>query len=401
MPKEAPTPPITSTDEVARICRALGDEDTVMIDTEFIRDRSYWSRLCLVQLGGADSVHAIDPLAEGLDLSPLFELMRDQTTTKVFHAARQDLEIFHHLTGEVPSPLFDTQVAAMVCGFGDSVGYERLVSQLAGASIDKASQFTDWARRPLSERQLSYALADVTHLRVIHQKLAHRLEETGRSRWLDEEMAVLASPATYNTDAGDSWKRLKLRSRDKRYLGVLVAVATWREHEAQRRNAPRNHVLRDEAIQELAAERLTDVTRLKRMRAIPNGLSEGRIGRALIEAIQTGLDTSPNDLPELAPPAPPTRGLAPLVDLLKVLLKLKCDEHDVAQKLVATVAYLERIAADDDADVSALRGWRHELFGADALAIKHGRLALAAKDNNVQLIELDGPETAGRTRKKS
>jgi ribonuclease D len=357
-----------------------------------MRDRSYWPKLCLVQLADSEEARAVDPLAEGLDLAPLFELMLNEAVLKVFHAARQDVEIFQQQIGRVPQPIFDTQVAAMVCGFGDSVGYDRLAARFANVRVDKASQFTDWSRRPLSQRQLGYALADVVHLRAVYRGLADHLAKSGRSRWLDEEMAILTDPATYDLDPENAWRRLKFRSRGPRYMGVLKEVAAWREREAQRRDQPRSHVLRDDAIQELAAEQPTDVEALKRLRSAPKGLAEGRIGEALLAAVKRGLALTPAELPKLEPVEDLPRGLGPLVDLLKVLLKQRCEENDVAQKLVASVSDLEKIAAADEADVPALRGWRREMFGADALELKAGRLALAAARGGVKLIRLDAFE---------
>jgi ribonuclease D len=305
---------------------------------------------------------------------------------KVFHAARQDVEIFVHQDGAVPTPMFDTQIAAMVCGFGDSVGYDRLVEKLAGASIDKGSRFTDWSRRPLSDKQIGYALDDVTHLLKVYQSLCSQLEKSNRAQWLEEEMAVLTNTATYLQSPDDSWRRLKLRSRNRRYLGVAKEVAAWREREAQRRNMPRGHILKDEAIQELAAEMPETIDTLARLRAVSKGLAEGPAGPELLNAVQAGRNLAPEDVPEPVAQVVLPRGLGPLISLLKVLLKTNCEAHDVAQKLVATVSDLERIAADDGADVAALRGWRKEIFGDDALDLKHGRLAMTAKGKRVELI---------------
>jgi ribonuclease D len=291
-----------------------------------------------------------------------------------------------HQNDAVPTPMFDTQIAAMVCGFGDSVGYDRLVEKLAGARIDKGSRFTDWSRRPLSDKQIGYALDDVTHLLQVYQSLCVQLEKSDRAQWLEEEMAVLTNTATYKQNPEDSWRRLKLRSRNKRYLGVAKEVAAWREREAQRRNMPRGHVLKDEAIQELAAEMPESIENLARLRAVSKGLAEGPAGQDLLAAIQLGRNMAVEDVPEPTAQVVLPRGLGPLISLLKVLLKTNCEEHDVAQKLVATVADLERIAADDNADVAALRGWRKEIFGADALDLKHGRLAMTAKGKRVELI---------------
>ncbi len=377
---------IDDNETLAQFCAQMSASSYITVDTEFIRDRTYWPRLCLVQVANHDLARAIDPLADGIDLSPLTELLANPKVIKVFHAARQDVEIFVHQNDAVPTPMFDTQIAAMVCGFGDSVGYDRLVEKLAGARIDKGSRFTDWSRRPLSDKQIGYALDDVTHLLQVYQSLCGQLEKSDRAQWLEEEMAVLTNTATYKQTPEDSWRRLKLRSRNKRYLGVAKEVAAWREREAQRRNMPRGHVLKDEAIQELAAEMPESIENLARLRAVSKGLAEGPAGQGLLAAIQLGRNMAVEDVPEPTAQVVLPRGLGPLISLLKVLLKTNCEEHDVAQKLVATTADLERIAADDDADVAALRGWRKEIFGADALDLKHGRLAMTAKGKRVELI---------------
>jgi ribonuclease D len=381
---------ISDTQTLAETCARMAKAPYVCVDTEFIRDRTYWPRVCLIQLATTpDDAVAVDPLAEGIDLAPLVALLNDPVPVKVFHSARQDLEIFYQLTGRVPAPLFDTQVAAMVCGFGESVGFDKLVSRFARVRVDKASQFTDWARRPLSERQLRYALNDVIHLIPVYEALKEQLEKSGRKPWLDEEMAVLETPATYDTDPANAWQRLKLRSRDSSYLGVLKEVARWREEQAQQRDLPRSHLLRDEAIQELAAELPADVAALSRLRAVPKGLATGRHGDALLAAVARGRNLPADDLP--TPPAQPKlpRGIAPLVDLLKVLLKLRCEEADVASRLVASAADLELLAGDDNADVPALHGWRRELFGEEALALKAGRIALSADGRTITVVPLD------------
>ena len=377
---------IDDNDTLAQFCEQLSTSPYITVDTEFIRDRTYWPRLCLVQLANHDLARAVDPLAEGLDLSPLADLLANPNVIKVFHAARQDVEIFVQQNNVVPSPMFDTQIAAMVCGFGDSVGYDRLVEKLAGARIDKGSRFTDWSRRPLSDKQIGYALDDVTHLLSVYESLCRQLEQSERAHWLEEEMAVLTSTATYEQSPDEVWRRLKVRSRNPQYLGVVKTVAAWREMEAQRRNMPRGHVLKDEAIQEIAAEMPEQVTTLARLRAVPRGVAEGPAGEALLAAVRRGRELPKDELPKPAAQTVLPRGLGPLIDLLKVLLKTKCEEHGVAQKLVATVSDLERIAADDDADVAALRGWRREVFGNDALDLKHGRVAMTAKGKRVALI---------------
>ena len=377
---------IDDSETLAVFCSQLSASPYITIDTEFIRDRTYWPRLCLVQLANHDIARAIDPLAEGIDLSPLADFLADQNVIKVFHAARQDVEIFVQQNDVVPSPMFDTQIAAMVCGFGDSVGYDRLVEKLAGARIDKGSRFTDWSRRPLSDKQIGYALDDVTHLLSVYEALCRQLEESDRAHWLAEEMAVLTNMATYIQSPEDVWRRLKIRSRNPQYLGVAKEIAAWREREAQRRNMPRGHILKDEAIQEIAAEMPERIETLSRLRAVSKGLAEGPAGEELLAAVQRGRNLPNDEVPKPSAQVILPRGLGPLVDLLKVLLKTKCETNDVAQKLVATVSDLEHIAADDKADVAALRGWRREIFGNDALDLKHGRLAMTAKGKRVELI---------------
>ena len=385
---------------LAALCRRLSKASYVTVDTEFMGEKSYWPKLCLVQLAAADEAACVDPLAPGMELEPLFELLADPGTLKVFHSARQDIEIFYNLAGRVPAPLFDTQVAAMVCGFGEAAGYETLAANLASARIDKGVRFTDWSRRPLSARQIAYALADVTHLRPIYEKLAWRLDESGRRDWLDEEMAALTNPATYATHPEEAWRRLKPRAANPRLLGVLREIAAWREVEAQRRDVPRPRVLRDEALLAVAAQTPRTAAELAHVRGLPHGWAKSETGAAVLEAVARGLALPEEALPriERAKPAPGTR---PLVGLLKVLLKLKCERHHVAARLVASSADLERIAVDDQAPVPALRGWRREIFGADALALKHGKLALAADGKKATLVTLAAGVAAGPAPVKS
>ncbi|MCG8693061.1 MAG: ribonuclease D [Minwuiales bacterium] len=385
---------ITSSDELAALCQRLGQGPYITIDTEFMRETTFWPRLCLVQMAGPDEAAIVDPLAEGISLEPLADLLADETTLKVFHAARQDIEIFYHMNGRVPGPVFDTQIAAMVCGFGESVGYETLVRKLVKEQVDKSSRFTDWSRRPLSNKQLNYALADVTHLRVIYEKLARRLDRSERTHWLQEEMDVLTAPETYAVHPENAWRRIKTRSRNRRMLAVLTTVAAWREREAQRRDVPRNRVLRDEALLEISAEPPSSVEKLSHVRGLSRGFAEGRHGRDLLAAVEAGLNLPKKDWPEARADEPLPPGLGPLVELLKVLLKMKCETHNVAQKLICNVADLERIAADDDAPVQALHGWRREIFGEDAIALKHGRIALAANGKAVKLVRLSEREMA-------
>ncbi len=387
---------IADTESLAAFCARLKTAPYITVDTEFMREKTYWPQLCLVQVAGPEEAFAIDPLAPGIDLAPLFALMQDPAILKVFHAARQDVEIFTHLTGAVPTPLFDTQVAAMVCGFGDSVSYETLATQLARARIDKSLRFTDWSARPLTDRQLQYALSDVTHLRPVYEKLQKRLNRDGRATWLGEEMALLTDPATYRVEPEEAWRRLKPRTTSPRFLMVLKELAAWREREAQERDLPRQRVIRDESLMEIAAHAPATTDDLARTRGLSKGAAEGRHGTHILEAVRRALAT-----PESEWPVPPERhdiprGLGPVVDLLKVLLKLKCDQHDVAQRLVAASADIDLIAADDQASVPALQGWRREIFGEDALKLKHGRLGLALAENGkgLRLIPLDQPEAS-------
>ena len=380
---------VTDTAALARFCEQQRGASFIAVDTEFMRERTYWPILCLVQIAGPEEAAAIDALAPGVDLTPLLTLMADESTLKVFHAARQDIEIFVNLSGTVPRPLFDTQVAAMVCGFGDAASYETLVGKLAQASLDKSSRFTDWSRRPLTERQIRYALADVVYLRTVYEQLQQRLASNGRANWFAEEMAELSNSATYRSDPSEAWRRFRLRGRvDPRFFGVLREVAAWRETAARQRNLPRGRIMRDEAVLEIAAHIPKTIEALARTRSLSKGVAEGKMGNEILDAIQRGLaDMAALELP--APPrADPPPGLGPLIELLRVLLKQRCEEHQVAQKLLATAEDLEAIAADDEAPVRALSGWRREIFGRDALALKHGSLALTVRRNRISLVEL-------------
>jgi len=381
---------VTETRDLAKLTKALARDAYVTVDTEFIRDATYWPRLCLIQIAGTSEEAIIDPLAKGLDLAPFFELMANEKVIKVFHAARQDLEIFFHETGNLPTPLFDTQIAAMVCGFGDQVGYETLVRKVLDKPLDKSSRFTDWSRRPLSDKQLNYALGDVTHLRPIYETLSKQVEESNRHHWLAEELGVLTSPDTYNLSPEDAWKRLKIRSGNKRYLGILMEVAAWREREAQSRDVPRNRILKDDALMEIAAHGPKSVEDLGNLRGVPNGFGRSSSGKTLIEAVKAGRERDPKSLPKVKRNEPTPNGIGPLVELFKVLLKAKSEEHQVAPRMIATVADLEKIAADDEADVAALKGWRREIFGIAALELKHGLMAIGIRKGRVTLLPLDG-----------
>jgi ribonuclease D len=381
---------IKTTDDLAALVRRLEGADFVTVDTEFIRDSTYWPRLCLVQMAGPEGEESIiDPLTGDLALEPLLEFLADTRTVKVFHAARQDVEIFFHHGGVIPEPLFDTQVAAMVCGYGESVSYENLVRGIVGEQIDKSSRFTDWSRRPLTERQLTYALSDVTHLRDIYRTLRGKLDESEREHWLQEELAVLQNPETYSLRPEDAWRRIKSRNTNRRFLATLQAVAAWREHEAQSRDVPRNRIMKDDALLEVAASAPANAEELERLRGIPRGFSRSRAAAGLLKALAEARALDKRDLPDAPRPqnGPAVKVNGSMVDLLRVLLKLKCEKHHVAQKLVASAADLERIAAEPDPDVPALQGWRAEVFGKDAMALKEGRLALALENGKAVVLE--------------
>lgn len=374
------------TDTLAAFCNRIGSSGYIAVDTEFMRDKTYYPQLCLVQVAGEEEAAAIDALAPDLDLAPLMELMNRADLLKVFHAGRQDLEIFCLLTGKVPAPMFDTQVAAMVCGFGDSVGYDTLVAKLTGAYVDKSSRFTDWSVRPLTERQIKYAISDVTHLRKVYEKLSHRLQRSERAAWLEEEMAVLADPATYRIEPESAWLRLKTRNANPRFLAVLKELAGWREIEAQRRNIPRNRILRDEALIEISAHHPSTSAELARTRGLSRTLAEGRMGEAILAGVKRGLEVPEEQCPQPEPRVTRPLDLGTVVELLKVLLKMQCDAHHVASRLVASAADLELLAADDNAPVAALKGWRREIFGEVALKLKRGELALALDGKKLALV---------------
>ena len=377
---------ITDTPALEALCTRLRAEPFVTVDTEFMRERTYYPELCVVQLGGAEENAVIDAQAAGLDLAPLGAMLRDETTLKVFHAARQDVEIFLELFGTVPTPLFDTQVAAMVAGFGDQVGYDALVAALTGGQIDKAHRFSDWSARPLSAAQVTYAAADVTHLHTAYLRLRERLEREGRYEWVAEEMEVLSRPATYRTDPEAMWERLRPRTGNRRMLGMLRAVAAWREREAQRVDIPRQRLVRDESLLEIAATAPDSPETLARCRGITRGFAEGRSGAGLLAAIASVQALDEDSLPEAQRGRDGPRPSPALVSLLKVLLAAKCEEHDVAPKLVASSDDIDRMATEDMPDVPALTGWRRTVFGEDALALKAGRVALGVDGKRIRLI---------------
>lgn len=382
---------LTTTQELSAFCTAAADHPYVTVDTEFLRERTYYSKLCLVQLAmpGEDDENAVlvDPLSDGLSLEPLYDLFRDKSVVKVFHAARQDLEIFWVDEHVFPEPLFDTQVAAMVCGFGEQVGYETLVRKIARGSVDKSSRFTDWSRRPLSDAQKSYALADVTHLRKIYEYLAAELEKTGRKRWVEEELEVLTNPATYDIQPEDAWKRLKTRSNAPKFLAVVRELAAFRERHAQYNNIPRNRVYKDDALIELASAKPRTQSDLGGLRLLLREARRGDIADGILKAVELGMNCPGDQMPKPDRSREKLQVNPALADLLRVLLKSKTESSGVAAKLIASSADLDLIAAGQR-DVQALSGWRHEVFGADALRLCNGEIGLAAKGQTVRTIEL-------------
>jgi ribonuclease D len=377
---------ITSTEELAALCERLAVESFITVDTEFLRERTYYPELCLVQIAGQTELAVIDTLAEGLDLAPLGVLLANPDVRKVFHAARQDVEIFLHLFGAVPANLFDTQIAAMVAGFGDQVGYDSLVQSVTGGQIDKAHRFSDWSARPLSPAQMNYAAADVTHLRHVYERLCARLAHEGRLEWVAEEMAELAEPATYRADPETIWERLRPRTGNRRMLGALQSICAWREREAQRVNIPRQRLLKDESLLEIAATMPADPDALARVRGITKGFAEGKSGLGLLAALKAAQAKRDDELPHPPNAKDGPRPSPALVALLKVLLAAKSEAHNVAAKLIASSEDLDRLAIEDEPAIPALHGWRHELFGADALALKAGEIALGVSGRKVKLI---------------
>ncbi|MEO9614664.1 MAG: ribonuclease D [Nitratireductor sp.] len=379
---------ITTTAELADTVASLSKSDFVTVDTEFIRETTFWPELCLIQMAAPGMTALVDPLAPGIDLGPFFELMGNERVTKVFHAARQDIEIVVHRGDLVPHPLFDTQVAAMVCGFGDSVSYEQLVQKITGERIDKSSRFTDWRRRPLTERQLAYALADVTHLIDVYRHLRDELDREGRAHWLNEEMQVLTTRETYAPDPEDAWKRLRVRLRKPVELAVLKSVATWRELEARAKNVPRGRVLKDDALSEIAVQQPQDQTALARLRTIPKGWERSGAAAGVLEAVNAALALPREEMPRLPKQPQLPEGTAAAVELLKVLLKHVAEKEGVAAKMLASGDDIERIAANGaEADVPALHGWRREVFGDTALKLVRGELALRFEDRKVAIFE--------------
>ena len=377
---------ITTTSDLADACDRLARHPFVTVDTEFLRETTYYPLLCVAQIASTDEAIVIDTLADGLDLKPFYELMANERVLKVFHAARQDIEIVWHQANLVPHPIFDTQVAAMVLGYGDSISYDQLVQRITGDTLDKSHRFTDWSRRPLSPAQVSYAISDVTHLRDVYLALSADLAKRGRADWVGEEMEVLTSPETYRADPENAWERLKTRVRKPKELAVLMEIAAWREREAQTRDVPRGRVLKDDVLGEIATQAPATIERLAALRSLPRGFERSKWGQDIVQAVARGLARDPKSLPAIERQRAGGNGSATL-ELLKVLLRMTSERHAVAAKVIATVDDLDRIAADDNADVPALHGWRRELFGEKALALKHGKLALAVEQNRVIAVD--------------
>jgi ribonuclease D len=378
---------VSTSEDLTQAVRRLSTSDFVAVDTEFLRESTFWPQLCLVQIASPEEAMIIDPLATGLDLAPFWQLMANEAVVKVFHAARQDIEIVYARAGLVPKPVFDTQVAAMVCGFGDQVSYESLARRLAKVQIDKSSRFTDWSRRPLSQKQLAYALSDVIHLRPIFEKLRALLDKSGREPWLEEELSVLTSPSTYESHPEEAWKRVKFKPRNRKQLAILMTLSAWREREAQERNVPRSRILKDDAIAEAATQAPQDVNALKSLRALPRGYATSRVGEAVLKQVAAGLAMDAAVLPKLdLGGALLTEKASVISDVLKLALKVVCDREGIAPRIVANSSDLDAVAMDDEADVPLLRGWRRKLFGEIALRIKAGELAIVLEGGKPRIL---------------
>lgn len=377
---------ITTTNSLSELCNKLKESEYVTVDTEFIREKTYWPDLCLIQVADSKNAAVVDVLSPNINIEPLLNIMHDPKILKVFHAARQDLEIFFKLTNRLPQPLFDTQIAAMVCGFGDSVGYDTLVNKITGKVIDKSSRFTDWSLRPLTQKQIDYALGDVTHLRLVYENLNQHLLEGDRSEWLREEVEKLNDTGIYQTSPPDAWKRIKSRNTNPRFLGVLKELASWREKEAQKKNIPRNHVIKDEALVEIAHSSPKSLKSLNRIRGLGQRTAEGYVGQSLLKAVGVGENIPLNQCPQVPRRPSIPKNIGPITDYLKVLLKMKCDEHGIAQKLIANSADIEKLAAfGSKAGIAAISGWRKDLFGEDAINLIEGRSTIIVEEQKLKL----------------
>ena len=379
---------ITETNKLAQACKRFSRDTFLAIDTEFMRERTYYPQLCLIQIAGNSDAVIVDALANEINLNPILDLMANQQITKVFHACRQDMEIFFNLNRKIPFPVFDTQIGAMVCGFGESISYDKLVRQITGIQIDKSSRFTDWSHRPLSKQQLNYALSDVTHLRTIYVSLLKQLEQNGRITWLDEEFQTVLSPKTYDISLNQIWKRLKIKAGKPRFLILIRELCAFREMEAQSRNIPRNRVIRDDVLLDIAARSPRSSIDLAKVRSLSPQFSEGRMGKNILRVVAEASDIPESDAPQLEKLDKQKKQKPALIELLKVLLKHKSEDYNVAQKLIASAADLEAIAEDDNADVLALNGWRKDVFGDDALLLKSGKIALSAARDRIKVIRI-------------
>ncbi len=373
----------TSSQDLSSACQLLSTSDFVAVDTEFMREQTFWPQLCLIQVASPEEALIIDPMAAGLDLGPFWALMANESIVKVFHAARQDIEIVYAKTGLVPHPVFDTQIAAMVCGFGESISYVNLVKKVTGVDLDKSSRFTDWSRRPLSDKQLHYALADVTHLRDVYRHLKAEIEAASRAEWLNEEMGVLTDPKTYEQHPDDAWQRLKLRVKNRKSLAVLMELAAWRERMAQSQDVPRARILRDEALYDIANQAPTSTDQMSELRTLSEGFSRSARAREIVEAVKRGLNRDTKTVPAVTRGQQPSAEATALIDLLRVLLKASAARHRVAPRLIAGSDDLERIAMEAEPDIPALKGWRRLLFGEDALRLKRGEIALTLEKGEV------------------
>ncbi|MGD9639109.1 MAG: ribonuclease D [Alphaproteobacteria bacterium] len=367
---------ISNTKELESFCRRIESSPYITVDLEFMREKTFFSKLCLIQVANKNEAVCIDALASNIDLSSLFDIMKNPNIVKVFHSARQDIEIFFYLMKEIPSPIFDTQIAAMVCGFSDSISYQKLVFAVTGKNIDKGMRFSDWSKRPLSENQLKYALADVTYLRNIYEQIKEEVEKNNRTSWLDEEMAIITNPKTYLINPEKAWLKIKTSSTSPKQLAVLKELAKWREVKAIEIDKPRRHILKDEQLLEISAAQPTSLSELKSLRGIPNGIADGKFGSDIVDAVKKGLSYNEKDMPQPEPFHKKDKSLEQITELLMMLLSIKCGMHNVATKMIAVKNDIELIAENDSADVPALKGWRRELFGKDALLLKKGKILI-------------------------
>ena len=379
---------ITETNELIEACERFSQDSFLAIDTEFMRERTYYPQLCLIQIAGKSEAVTVDALANEISLDPILNLMANNEIIKVFHACRQDMEIFFNLNRRIPFPVFDTQIGAMVCGYGESVSYDKLVRQITGVQIDKSSRFTDWSHRPLSKQQLNYALSDVTHLRTVYESLLNQLEKNGRINWLNEEFQSVLSPKTYDIPLDQIWKRLKIKNGKPRFLILVRELCAFREKEAQNRNTPRNRVIRDDVLLDIAARSPKSSVDLAKVRSLSPQFAEGRLGKSILRVVAEASNIPESDAPQLEKLNKPKPQKPALIELLKVLLKHKSEDNNVAQKLIASTADLEAIAENDNANVLALNGWRKDVFGADALLLKSGKIALSATGDRIKVIRI-------------